>query len=145
MNQLSNFDIENIINKLGFNNIFNGCFLKDNIHELKTGFYIINLQSSKNGNGTHWCSLYVINPNYSIWFDSFGFPPPIEIEKLLKKYNYNKMGIQNIDASTCGYYCIAFIKFMHGQSNPLKSLETFIKIFKPNTIYNDRILKTLLY
>ena len=144
MNELCNFDIEQAMNKSGYDNIFHGCFLKDNVPELKTGFYIINLQSSKDGNGTHWCTLYVINPVYSIWFDPFGFPPPIEIEHLLKNYNYNKVDIQNIDSSTCGYYCIAFIKYMHGTDNPKTSLNTFINLFKQNTKYNDKILSKIL-
>lgn len=145
MNELSNFDINKIIDKLGYTNIFHGCFLKDNLKELKNGFYIINLQSSTDGNGTHWCSLYVINPVYSIWFDSFGYPPPVEIEKLLKNYDYNKIDIQNINSSACGYYCIAFIKFMYGKSNVIKSLISFVNMFKQNTKYNDKILEKLLY
>jgi ABC-type cobalt transport system substrate-binding protein len=121
MDEISNFEIEKIISQLGLQNVFNGCFSKDQLKELKRGFYIVNLQSSTDGNGTHWCCLYVVNPVYSIWFDSFGFPPPEEIESLLKNYDYNKQDIQNIGSSACGYYCIDFIKFMTGKANPLKA------------------------
>jgi hypothetical protein len=144
MNELSNFDIEQIIQKNGLQNIFNGCFSKNDLKELQRGFYIINLQSSEDGNGTHWCCLYVVNPVYSLWFDSFGFAPPQEIENLLKTYDFNNIDIQNINSSACGYYCIAFIKFMYGKNNPLKYFTTFVNLFNNNTKYNDIILKKLL-
>jgi hypothetical protein len=145
MDELSNFEIERIISNLGLQNVFNGCVSKDNLNILKRGFYIINLQSSEDGNGTHWCCLYVVNPVYSIWFDSFGFPPPKEIESKLNLYDFNKQGIQNINSSACGYYCIAFMKFVQGKTNPLLAFNTFIKLFNKNTKYNDEILKQILF
>jgi ABC-type cobalt transport system substrate-binding protein len=145
MNELSNFDIERIISQLDLQTVYNGCYSKDQLKELNRGFYIVNLQSSEDGNGTHWCCLYVVNPVYSIWFDSFGFPPPIEIESLLHNYDYNRQDIQNIDSSACGYYCIAFIKFMFGKTNVRKAFSTFIKLFNNNTKYNDKILEQMLF
>jgi hypothetical protein len=59
-------------------------------------------------------------------------------------YDYNKQDIQNIGSSACGYYCIAFIKFMTGKANPLKALNIFIKLFNKNSKYNDEILKSIL-
>lgn len=144
MNELSNFDIDRIIKNYDLQNVYKGCYSKDQLKELQTGFYIINLQSSTDGNGTHWCCLYVVNPVYSCWFDSFGFYPPEDIEDLLKNYDYNDKDIQNINSSACGYYCIAFIKFMRGKTNPKKAFNTFINLFNKNTAYNDKILKELL-
>jgi hypothetical protein len=144
MNEISNFDIERIISKFGLQNIFNGCYSKDTLNDLKRGFYIINLQSSTDGNGTHWCCLYVVNPNYSIYFDSFGFPPPENIETLLNIYDYNDKDIQNISSSACGYFCIAFIKFMQGKTKPTNAFNTFVNLFNKNTKYNDEILLSFL-
>jgi len=144
MNELTNFEIDKIISGMGLQNIYKGCYSKDNLQSLERGFYIVNLQSSKDGNGTHWTCLYHVNPVYSIYFDSFGFPPPEEIEDLLKIYDYNDKDIQDIKSSACGYYCIAFIKFMNGKTNPLKAFNTFIKLFNKNTNRNDEILQHIL-
>jgi hypothetical protein len=90
----------------------NGVFAKDKLKKpLKDGFYIINLDNS-DGPGTHWTALYKINDGFSLYYDSFGFPAPEEIEDLLHKYEYNKKQIQDIKSTSCGFYCIAFIKFM---------------------------------
>ena len=60
----------------------NDILMRDEMNELKDdGFYIINLDDS-NGNGTHWTALYYNNnPLNSYYFDSFGFVPPLEVEK----------------------------------------------------------------
>jgi hypothetical protein len=52
-NSLSNSDIINIIHSQGVDD-FQGVFMKDQLPDkLKRGSYVINLQSSKEGNGTH--------------------------------------------------------------------------------------------
>jgi len=141
MNTLSNYDIENILKH--YNLKYNGIFFKDDLpQKLKKGFYIINLDN-KGNSGTHWTCLYYINPNYSIYFDSMGFYPPDNIEDRLNIYDYNIEQIQNIDSSACGFYCIAFIKFMTGKNNPLNSFNIFIEKFNKNNLKNDDILKEL--
>ena len=53
---LSNFDIIKICKKLKINLI--GTFFKDELpQKVKKGNYIINLQSSTQGDGTHWLAL----------------------------------------------------------------------------------------
>jgi hypothetical protein len=142
MNELSNVQIDNIMKKLDLQ--YNGCYSKDQLPELKKGFYIINLQNSHDGNGTHWTCLYYLNPYKSYYFDAFGYPPPTEVQDRLKEYEYNDKDIQNINSSACGYYCIAFIKFMTNKKDLIKSFSTFTKLFSNNTIKNDNILKELL-
>lgn len=39
------------------------------------GAYIINIQSSEDGSGTHWVSLYLAKKK-AFYSDSFGLPPP---------------------------------------------------------------------
>jgi hypothetical protein len=46
--------------------------------KIKDGNYIINLQSSTQGDGTHWTALIIRNDT-ALYFDSFGAPPSTEI------------------------------------------------------------------
>ena len=104
-NTLSNFNIDEILNK--YNIKYNGIFSKDKIpSKILNGFYIINLQNSNMGGGTHWTSLYKINDGYSLYWDAFGFPAPQDIVDKLHCYDYNHKDIQDIDSCSCGYYCI---------------------------------------
>lgn len=140
LQELSNIDILNILSK---NNIkINGVFSKDLLPELKKGFYIINIQNSNDGNGTHWTCLYYGDNN--IYFDSFGSPAPVEVQENLKDYFYNDKQIQNINSSACGYYCIAFIKFMLKNDKTQKDFQKFLDVFKTNSKHNDIILKNLI-
>ena len=86
MNTLSNYEIIEIIKN--YNIPFNGVFSKDELpSNLLIGFYIINLQDANAGSGTHWTSLYKINDGFSIYYDSFGFVPPLDVENKLYKYD----------------------------------------------------------
>ena len=142
-NITSNIELEQILNNKVKN--FNGVYPKDLMKKpLKDGFYIVNLDDST-GEGTHWCALYKINDGFSIWWDSFGFPAPENIESLLHKYDYNKKQIQDIDSTSCGFYCVAFINFMKNKQDKKKAFDTFIKLFGTNTVNNEIILHQLLY
>ena len=146
MNRLSDTEIIEICNKL--NLPINYIGFKDNINEIKQGFYIINLQSKFiNGDGTHWTAFYVsgIPSQLNIYYDSFGFPAPDEVEKLIKPYVYNCHDIQNINSSSCGFYCIAFIKFLNKLTNKIKAYEHFLKLFSNDNTKNEMILKDILY
>ena len=52
--------------------------------KVKDGCYIINMQSSTQGNGTHWVALYVQKSN-AFYFDSFGALPPNDIMTFIKQ------------------------------------------------------------
>lgn len=140
MNELSNFDMLEILDEK--NLPINGIYSKDRLPSLKKGFYIINIQNSDEGSGTHWTCLYYNNDD-SLYFDSFGFAAPMEVQQHLRNYSYNDKQVQNIDSTACGYYCIAFIQYLHDKKNKNKSFETFLNIFKTNQLYNDVILKNI--
>jgi hypothetical protein len=143
-NTTSNIDLIDILNKTNINN-FNGVYPKDRLNKpLKDGFYIINLQDS-GGPGTHWTALYKINDGFSLYWDSFGFPAPENIEDIVYKYEYNKKQIQDIDSTSCGFYCVAFIKFMYNKQDKLTAFNTFCNLFGNNTKDNEFILYQLLY
>ena len=67
---------------------------------------ILNIDHS-NSNGTHWTCLFIKN-NISYYFDSYGYPPPKEIQDYCKNENryYNSFKIQQNDQVICGHYCI---------------------------------------
>jgi len=136
---LSNIDIEN---KLKHYKKFKGVYSKDLLpRKLNYGFYIINLDDSKN-EGTHWVA-FLRDKNINIYFDSFGSPP---IDKLnIKPLMMNAEQIQNINSDMCGYYCIEFIKFLYNKENFKESFQVFIDLFKnPRYNINDIILKKLI-
>lgn len=90
---------------------------------------VINLDD-KDGQGTHWTA-YMVSKRipYNFYFDSFGMPPPKEVERFLdsngKKLLYNSSQIQNITSAACGWYCIDVIKEFAGGKNPYDILYKF--------------------
>ena len=138
-NELTNTEIINICNK--HNISINGIYCKDQLPKiLIKGWYIINLDDAKGG-GTHWCCFHYGKEN--LYFDSYGFPSPQQVEDKITPYVYNHKQIQNIDASTCGYYCIACIKCC--ERGTLIEFNKFINYFSKDTTINDRILQIILF
>ncbi len=146
-NELSNFDIIDIIKELQLDYCFGGVYSKDLLpKDLKrTNFYIVNMQDHDEGNGTHWVVFYYNKPLTSIYFDSFGFPPPQDVEEVIKEYIYNDEDIHDLESTACGYFCIAFIKFLHDKQDKQEVYKGFVKLFKLDTSQNDRILQKLIY
>lgn len=140
MNTLTNNDINyilfNIVDK------YRGCFMSDQGENIKDGYYYVyNLNNSKQ-NGSHWVALYKNKFGKSYYFDSYGFIADKEIEPYIKPYIYNKKQIQDINSTSCGYYCIAFIVFMYFSDN---KFDDFIKMFdKENYKLNEFILYQFL-
>ena len=144
-NELSNFDIIKIIEDMKLTHVFGGVYSKDQLPTLERNkFYIINLQLSIYKIGTVF---FYNKPLTSIYYDSFGFIAPLEVQKKIEPYEYiyNEKEIQNYKSSACGYYCIAFIKFLHNKTDKEKSFLTFLKLFNLQTFKNDKILYDLLY
>ena len=145
MNELSNLEIMELINFHKLDHYFGGVYSKDQLPELKpTKFYIINLEDSDAGPGTHWTSFY-FSPTTSIYFDSYGFVPPKDVEDKIGNYIYNDKDVQDMDASSCGYYALAFILFLHNKEDKQEAFKHFLKLFSHNTAKNDDILYNLLY
>lgn len=138
---LSDTDISNLCFKLNLplENILMRDEIKDN---LKQGFYVVNLDTSDN-EGTHWTVVYSF-PLKSVYFDSFGFVPPLELEEKIKPYVYNDKDIQDWNSDACGWYAIAFIKFLHDKIDKEIAFKEFLRLFKSNTKENDKVLKEYL-
>ena len=111
-NELTNYDIDAYMKHFKIKN-YHGCFIKDELPELNNGFYVINLNGQ-----SHWTCLYVpevlseATGNF-LYYDSFGFPAPVEVENVIKKdggksYVSMENQIQDVDHTSCGFYVIAF-------------------------------------
>jgi len=117
------------------------------------GGWIINLQDDEDtvGNplgGTHWTAFY-IEGREAVYFDSFGFPPPLEVITFLKDFKpfpFNNKHIQNVVSGYCGQYCLFFIYFMCSQKGPLvKRMNKLCDLFSDDTEKNLTILKKYLH
>lgn len=63
--------------------------MRDELNQVKADkskSVIINYDHSKN-DGTHWVCLYIEN-GVSYYFDSFGFPPPLEVKNYCPEPRY---------------------------------------------------------
>ena len=146
-NELSNFDdIINLIKDYNIDYCFGGIYSKDQLPQdlMRTKFYIVNMQDSDEGNGTHWVAFYYNKPLTSIYFDSFGFVAPIQVENRISPYIFNDADVQDYNSSACGYFCIAFIKFLHNKQDKQEAYKAFLTLFKNQTLQNDKILQRLL-
>ena len=146
-NELSNFDIIDIIKDLKLDYCFGGIYSKDLLPQdlMRTKFYIVNMQDHDEGNGSHWVVFYYNKPLTSIYFDSFGFVAPLQVENRINPYIFNDADVQDYNSSACGYFCIAFIKFLHSKQDKQEAYKSFLKLFKNETVKNDKILQRFLY
>jgi hypothetical protein len=146
-NALSNLEIIDIIKNRNLEKHFGGVYSKDQLPNelIKDKFYIVNLQDHDEGNGSHWVSFYYNYPSTSIYFDSYGFIAPRDVQKRITPYIFNDKDIQDFNSSACGFYCIAFITFLYNKTDKEQMYKTFLKLFKLETIKNDKILQELLY
>ncbi len=135
LTETSNNELYVLANKMKIP--LNGIFSKDQLpKKLNKGFYIVNMADHNRGTGSHWSLFYYDRFNGdNYYFDSFGFPPPVDVEVKLGKYSYNKKQIQDINSEACGYYCIAFIKAMYSGK-----YDEFIKMFNNDPKHNEQIL-----
>jgi len=141
-NELSNRDIEKYLKNY---KRFKGCFSKDQLPELKKHcYYVVNLQSSKDGDGTHWTCLYMLYDDLALYLDPMGYPPPQELKDKIHHIIWDEKPIQDIDSTACGYFCIAFIKLSYYMHSKNKALKYFNDLFTNNTKKNDYILQKLL-
>lgn len=149
---LSNFDLENLYNNLNIK--LNAVLNKDllNTIEPKIGNYIINLQNSYAGGGTHWTA-FIIKKDITIYFDSYGVPPPNILLNFIHRFNKSSKIIYSIDqiqhykSVLCGYYCLYFHYYFN--KNKIKNYTTLLN--KHNSLYvyknrklNDKILQELI-
>ena len=143
-NGLYSDEIKHILNS--HNYIINGVYSKDKLpKKITNGWYIINLQNSDNGNGTHWCVFAYHNGNI-FYYDAFGFACPIEVMQHCKNNLYfSSNQDQNLKSSCCGWFCIACIIFNYDINDIQNTFKKFINLFPNDTRENDVILYEYLH
>ena len=147
MGSLSNYEIEEVANHYHIPLI--DCCMKDELpRTIKDGSYVVNLESSSQGEGTHWTTL-IVQPNIAVFFDSFGAPPSTEIVDFVKKRKgihmaFNNEIIQDLSSENCGYFCLYLCWFVkHHKGDLVKLADGFTRLFDENTKKNDSILRQL--
>lgn len=95
--------------------LYGGCYSKDELAKLKPGgkFYIINLQDSTAGNGTHWTVVIDFLPNHVLYCDPYGISPAPPIVSFMVKSKkpaiYSTLDYQGINSENCGSFCAYFV------------------------------------
>lgn len=146
MGFLTNFELERLCKFYGLQ--VNCVLTKDLLpKKLKDGGYIINLQDSDDGDGTHWTAFYVKDKEL-FYFDSYGCICPTEVITFSKKRKgmrvcFNNYIIQDLASTSCGFFCVAFLCLM--QRNDFhdlhKSMNYYCNQFADDTKQNDSILQ----
>ena len=122
---------------------FLGCFASDDLPSFpkKLPASLIINTHKKNQPGEHWLAI-VLTKHKCFYFDSFGVPIMEEtivsyLQQKYQKVTINNECIQHFNSTSCGLFCIAFIK--HVKSKP--SFETFISKFNLfDLLQNDNII-----
>ena len=136
MNETTDKDLRILCRK--YNIPLNGIYIADRLEKIRDGNTIINL----NGN-SHWTCI-VKDKDKCVYFDSFGVVPPKHLQRLMGDYTYNDKELQALNSSSCGFYVIAFLKFMRQKSNE-GLLDTFKSLFTDGSyLHNEVILKCFL-
>jgi hypothetical protein len=106
--------------------------------KLLNGFYIINLNGK-----SHWCALCNDGGDF-YYFDSYGFPGRAEVEEQIGAYIHSDVQLQDMNSSACGFYCLAWMKWMENEKNKKSAYSNFLKLFTQDTRENEMVLHHLL-
>jgi hypothetical protein len=126
MKEMSDLQIEK---QFKGENRFGGVYNKDDLNVLDNNkCYIFNMDK-KSGSGTHWICISNISPNYVYYFDSYGEPSPDHLVELMhhthKNIIYNTKQLQNLQSSSCGEWCVFFLKQILKGKKPQEILNYF--------------------
>jgi len=121
----SNFEIEDVLKKIGLKNFRGGVFLRDTFTKKRkrNEYAIMNLDDTC-GNGTHWVAWFKRGNKF--YFDSFRLPPPTELSNYLNGYVfYPTEQIQPRQAVICGHLCLFVLKDMQKGKHLQEIISTF--------------------
>jgi len=115
---LSNFQIIEKCKELKIKNL-KGVFMRNELNKAtrqSNECMVINTDHSLNS-GTHWTCLFIKNGT-SYYFDSYGFPPTLEVFDYCKKPRfYHTFSRQKFNEVICGHYCIYVLYRMSNGDN----------------------------
>ena len=137
---LTNFDLEKLCHE--YKVPIHSVVMKNELpYQVKDGSYIVNLQSSTQGDGTHWTSL-IVEKKKALFFDPFGAEPSQEIVDFVKtrkgcRLGYSSRDIQDLASHNCGYFCLALLNYMRGCTDIFDAANTFFNSFDNISSNND--------
>ena len=137
-NELTNSELKDLVKYYKIKN-YHGAYIDSHMPaKLHNGFYIINL----NGH-SHWCCLLKDGIDF-FYFDSYGFPASAEVEEQTGEYIHSDVQLQDMNSSSCGYFCIAFMRSMEKAKNKKRAYAEFLQLFEKDTRKNELVLNKLL-
>ena len=137
-NELTNGELSQLVKHYKIKN-YHGAYIDDKMPtKLKNGYFVINL----NGR-SHWTCLMKDGDKY-FYFDSYGFLASAEVEDQINEYVYSNLQLQHLNSSSCGWFCIAWIKWMQEHKNKKLAYSNFLKLFSDDPKKNEAILNKLL-
>jgi hypothetical protein len=139
-NELTNHELSQLVKHYKIKK-YHGAYIDDRMpKKLKNGYYIINL----NGH-SHWTVLLKDGDKY-FYFDSYGFPASQEVEDQIGEYVYSDLQLQHLNSSSCGFFCIAWMRFMQDHKHKDKKIcyKSFLNLFHKDPKKNEIILNDLL-
>ena len=136
-NDLSNKEIDELVKQYKIKN-YHGCYIDSDVRKINNGFTVINL----NGN-SHWTVLLKNGKKY-YYFDSFGFPASQELEDMMNEYVFSDIDLQNINSTSCGWFCLVWMRYMQEHKDKELGFSSFLKLFSKDTKKNEKILHELL-
>jgi len=121
---LSNFEIKDAVKKIGLKN-FHGVFLRDTLPKKpnQNECAILNLDDTS-GDGTHWVAWFK-RGDKKWYFDSFGLPPPNELNNYLGDVFYPTEQIQPRQEVFCGHLFLFVLKEMQKGNGLEEIINTF--------------------
>jgi hypothetical protein len=138
---LSNIEIDRIFSG---EKRYLGTFAKNVIPKnlaAKEGALIINMNNNDQG-GSHW-TLIMQNKKNTIYFDSFGVVPSVEVLAHMKLRNkpmyYVDRQLQDLTSSSCGWFCMYFIDECIVKKRDV--LEVLLDDFTYDPNKNEKILR----
>ena len=126
---------------------YGGCYSKDELRRVRPGgkYYIINMEDSNVGEGSHWVLVYDCSPDETLYFDSYGISPPMEIRRFMRRTGkpgvYSDAQYQTLRSSKCGLYCIYIIdKLQSGES--IRDIVDH-DLQETNLAHNERVVASI--
>jgi len=112
-----------IMRYYGKNQKFGGVLCKNELKNKSPNskFWIVNMEDSDKGGGSHWICVIDTVPGEIYYVDSFGLPPPLDIISFMKRAKgktryWSDAQYQGLTSTSCGYYCIYVIdKILSGE------------------------------
>lgn len=139
MEELSNFDIEEIYNLFHID-LHAVIDYKDLLkYPFLDGSYILNLGNK------HWTCLFVKNSK-GFYYDSYGVIYPKEVKIFCPNVIYSNDNMQSLNSVLCGYFCLYFLYWMTNKFK--KSFQYTFNLFRANfdddERKNNKILQKLI-